>query len=262
MEENEIFKLAESLLNELDKGLLRNNKNLHIEAYTTSANDEKESNDNYYTFFTINEIWNWKFYILWNKKVRNETNTPKEWRFYACCGGANPSIGELDKNSISFNYVAGENDCDARIFARNILSIMLFIYNEPELAFCRAHYRWDYNLEYHNREDAKKLYQEYIESLDKASTIIEQNNSEILRTFKNYFKDKYAGFFGDGSYVIRVKQSFFKKGTPLGTYYIGDIDDKEFFKLYTEKFNECCERAKKYKIDWKSPYFEYIEIVA
>ena len=37
-----------------------------------------------------------------------------------------------------------------------------FIVKEPALAFCREYYDWDYNKEYHTREEAETAFKEYL----------------------------------------------------------------------------------------------------
>ena len=41
---------------------------------------------------------------------------------------------------------------DCSVFAAE--EMLEFIHNEPDLAFCRAYCGWDYNREYHTREEA------------------------------------------------------------------------------------------------------------
>lgn len=69
-------------------------------------------------------------------------------------------------------------------FARQIR----FIIKEPALAYCRDVYHWDYNEEYHTREEAERTMAEDVERKDRRQSFKEYAENALLNYIKNFWK--------------------------------------------------------------------------
>lgn len=264
--ENRIKKLATAFFGSLEEMLGKYNEKLVV--YNKTSYDELP--DIYikgnYISFEIKGIKDWIFYVFWEGiDYQGDFNFSESWRFCAYF---------KDNEKKPHNKIVEERVCQnpklesrqAVGFGYKVFDIIKFIYEEPELAFCRAYYGWDYNLEYHSKRTARKKYKAYLNCVEKMANVDDQNDIEMFNTFKDYFKDKYVGVTSLGinnypRFMIQVKHSFYGNSAPLGKVYIKKIDNV-LYELYTEKLTKCYNRSNKYGTAWKNLFSDYIEIVA
>lgn len=64
----------------------------------------------------------------------------------------------------------------------DVMKILSFIRKEPALAFCRDVYGWDYNLQYHTREEAQERFEKH------------KKQAELKAKFTQEFDDRVMAF--------------------------------------------------------------------
>ncbi|HBS10257.1 MAG TPA: hypothetical protein DEA28_00740 [Firmicutes bacterium] len=267
--ENRIKTLTNAFLSGLEDILKRYNEKLVV--YNKASYDELP--DIYikgnYISFEIKGIKDWIFYVFWKGiDYQGDFNFYESWRFCAYFKDNEKKLqNEIVETRVCEKNQKLESECfQAMGFSYIAFAIIKFIYEEPELAFCRAYYGWDYNLEYHSKRTAKKKYKAYLNCVEKMANVDDQNDIEMFNTFKDYFKDKYVGVTSLGinnypRFMIQVKSSFYGNSAPLGKAYIKKIDNV-LYELYTEKLTKCYNRSNKYGTAWKNLFSDYIEIIA
>ena len=251
----------EEMLEKYNKKLVVYNKVIYGESYDGCVSADCVS-------FEIKGIEDWIFYAFWeDNEYQEDFNFPESWHFCAYFKDNEKKLhNKIVEEQAHKENQSLESECRQAVqLGYKIFNIIKFIYEEPELAFCRAYYGWDYNLEYHSKRTAKKKYKAYLNRVEKAANVDDQNDIEMFNTFKDYFKDKYVGVTSLGinnypRFMIQVKHSFYGNSAPLGKVYIKKIDNV-LYELYTEKLTKCYNRSNKYGTAWKNIFSDYIEIV-
>lgn len=132
--------------------------------------------------FHIKECPGWKFAIWWSppegEKITGEFFTQYE----ETLDKFKPSRSIC--RDITMQYSAENITCSCYEVAR----LINYIHQEPYLAFCMDYYGWNYNEEYHTREEAKQKYDEYRIWQDNKNKFTKINNDNILLfvSQKNY----------------------------------------------------------------------------
>lgn len=133
--------------------------------------------------FHIDECPSWKFGIWWNAPE----DTKKKYvtgdffaQFEETIDKFKPSASVI---STTFNVVP-ESQAN-EYTAYEAYSIISFIHNEPYLAFCRDYMYWDYNTEYHSREEAKAAYDDYRQREDKEVRVCADLDKQMLDWVEN-----------------------------------------------------------------------------
>ena len=119
------------------------------------------SGTNSVVHFHIKECPGWKFAIWWD--VPDEDNPEKsriKGTFFA------QYEETIDKFKPSYSEFTDEFECwfdkdDSVCHSYSAYKQIDFIRKEPYLAFCRDYSCWDYNEEFHSREEAKEKYDEF-----------------------------------------------------------------------------------------------------
>ena len=161
--------------------------------------------DGYYIFghgtnsvvhFHVDECPGWKFGVWWNKQKGN--NDAFTGEFFAqfeenidkfkpsrseICGSIQVNLGI--KSSMCYSYEAGKQ--------------IRFIRDEPYLAFCRDYNGWDYNTEYHSREEAEAEYRKYREYKENKIHYTQMMDEKILQ----YVAEHVAPLFHGAEIVDR-----------------------------------------------------------
>lgn len=107
--------------------------------------------------FHVAECPGWLFGIWWNRPEEGEKIEELKGELFAQfeenIDKFKPSASEL----VNHIYVGPHGTS----FEYSDLYFFTFIRDEPHLAFCRDYLYWDYNREYHTREEAEQEYNKY-----------------------------------------------------------------------------------------------------
>lgn len=154
--------------------------------------------DGYYIFgygtnsvvhFHVDECPGWKFGIWWNK--REGDNDAFTGEFFA------QLEEEIDKFKPSRSEISANIQVNlsqtAMCHAYGAAEQIRFIRDEPYLAFCRDYNGWNYNTEYHSREEAEaeyRKYREYRENKVKYTSMMDEKilqyvTDHVLPAFRN-----------------------------------------------------------------------------
>ena len=143
--------------------------------------------------------------------------------------------------------------------------MIAFIRNEPYLAFCRDYCRWNYNEEYHTREEARAKYDEYRVWQDNKVKYTKECDERVIAFVKErilpLFTDAEIHDNGENCSPRYDVIAPLKKNKDLvdecGCYEWFEDDDKEGKKTM-EEFNalikECEALSDKYEFFWSVPF--------
>lgn len=157
--------------------------------------------DGYYIFghgtnsilhFHVRECPGWKFGIWWSEP-RAPEQMPVQCDFFAQYEATidkfKPSASVIEQ--ACYLYEAGGLDYD-------IYANLKFIRDEPYLAFCRDYCGWDYNHEFHTREEAKEVYDKWVMTTELTKTANEkftQLNKQLILEFLRDWLDEDEELF-------------------------------------------------------------------
>lgn len=143
--------------------------------------------------FHVDECPGWKFGIWWNKQKDDKDVFTGEFfaQFEEEIDKFKPSRSEIGAK-IQVNL--GEHDM---CFAYGAGEQIRFIRDEPYLAFCRDYNGWDYNKEYHTREEAEAEYRKYREYRDNKDKYTAMMDEKILK----YVADKVLPVFHNAEII-------------------------------------------------------------
>lgn len=102
--------------------------------------------------YSLEECPGWRFGLWFGEPDLERNCVPAEWfaQYEATIDKFKPSASTFGESIYLYGDEGGyERSLDWRIEAQ-----INFIHNEPDLAFCRDYCGWDYNTEYHTREEA------------------------------------------------------------------------------------------------------------
>lgn len=108
--------------------------------------------------FHIPECPGWLFGIWWNCKgdnIKGQLFAQYEANIDKFKPSASPLCQEIQ---VLWNETSGTS---STITAYEAAWMIQYIIKEPYLAFCRDYYFWDYNREYHTREEAKAAFDQW-----------------------------------------------------------------------------------------------------
>ena len=98
----------------------------------------------------IKESPGWRYGLWWNY---TGNNTGAFFTQYE------ETIDKFKPSRSVFCKLVHPEDID--VSAQSIAEMINFIIKEPHLAFCRDYYDWDYNTEFHSREEAEQKFNEW-----------------------------------------------------------------------------------------------------
>lgn len=231
--------------------------------------------------FHIKETPGWLYGIWWSPVEDKEAST-EEKKVYMTdrlhCDIFAQFEEEIDKFkpsasmvSDSFNFwLDSKSNGSLWKFARDVL----FIRDEPYLAFYRDIHFTDFNREHISRARAKAAYKRYLKKKQDEVEIVALNNKEMLdfinTAFEDFIEQKAFTIQDRGScvlprYRLIMKNIFAAEGLEDGTYELfemgfdGEEEDK---KLYKKKLKECEKRADKADIWWSRPFNSFVDVVS
>ena len=169
--------------------------------------DEHCSNDYFYLRFRIEQRPEWMFGIEGLKKSVEKTYIDFNFRFW----------GQYWDVVDKFRYSRAKyrDESTLRIFTEedtefnceeiisiggiyDICKIIDFIIKEPEMAFCRDYYGWDYNLELHTKRSAINQYNKW-----RKEFMAENSAKEICRVkLLHFIKDEVMPFYPEDAYIV------------------------------------------------------------
>lgn len=127
--------------------------------------------------FHIKECAGWKFGIWWYKPNKE-----------IYCGDFFTQYEELkDKFKPSRSPMSCEivlnnasDTIDEWAIPHTPIKLIEFIINEPALAFCRDYCYWDYNYEYHTREEAEQVFREFKDQHNLEINLTKELDDKVL----------------------------------------------------------------------------------
>lgn len=160
--------------------------------------------------------------------------------------------------SITVNVTVSEEYCDCYDAA----NLIKFIVNEPYLAFCRDYHVWDYNVEYHTREEAKAEYDKYRAWKNKKDAATAELDSKMISFVKDkilpLFKDSRIFDEGDCCSPRYEVIAPFNSNTDIvdkpGTYDWFSEDSMDVLKEYKEILNYGKQLSDSYEFWWFEPF--------
>lgn len=255
--------------------------------FFTCVNEEMEDNpatfedieylDGYYIFgygtntvvhFHIKECPGWLFGIWWTlpdkksgkKYVSGELFTQYE----ETIDKFKPSRSEIQT---TINAYPDDEEPSCSVW--DAVRMINFIREEPYLAFCRDYYGWNYNFQYHTREEAKAMYDKWREWLDNKNRISVELDKKVL----DFVQEKIVPLFSESKIVDCGEgwsprydlQAPFNKNNGIvdepGTYSWFDKDDSEG-KAIMDEFNALLDEGKhlsdQYEFFWFQPIHDSI----
>lgn len=173
----------------------------------TKATDVKKL-DEYFIFtsgensvlhFHLDNCPGWKFGIWWDEPEKVKQGMKKVVSDYVRGTLFAQYEETIDKFKPSASQIASEfwfcsNDNYLYCAIENIIK---FISSEPALAFCRDYHYWDYNTQYHSREEAEEEFEKYKIQHEKEVRINKECDEKIL----NYVRENILPLFKDSEIV-------------------------------------------------------------
>lgn len=212
--------------------------------------------------FHIEECPGWKFAIWWDipdsgEKLADNILGHFFTQYEETVDKFKPSRSEICCDiSVKFSGVHKSCDCyEAR-------KAIKFIQTEPALAFCRDYCGWDYNAEYHTREEAEQELSKYKVFAKNKSKYTAICNDKVL----TFVREKVLPQFNDAEmcrdegwspeyHIVAPYESNKDIVEEPGMY--GFFDDDDDGKALAAEFasikKECDAIADKYGFMWSSP---------
>lgn len=165
------------------------------------------SEDYFYLRFRIEQRPEWMFCIEGLKKSVEKTYIDFNFRFWGqywdVVDKFKYSWAKYRDESILriFTQKDPEYDCEEEISIGgiyDICKIIDFIIKEPEMAFCRDYYDWDYNLELHTKRSAINQYNKW-----RKEFMAENSAKEICRVkLLHFIKNDVMPFYPEDAYIV------------------------------------------------------------
>lgn len=217
--------------------------------------------------FHIKECPGWIFAIWWDKpEDKNATTITGKFftQYEETLDKFKPSRSEFSSEIyVEMNFEQLYED-DYGVSCYDAMNIINFIMKEPYLAFCRDYRGWDYNQEYHTREEAEEEYRRYRTWKDNKIKWSNVYDQKILDLVKEKVMSLFNGavIHDDGENTSPRYQLVapFSKNKHLvekpGCYEWFDEND-EYAKSIMDEYDSICEEGEKcsdeYKYMWYSP---------
>ena len=192
--------------------------------------------------FHINECPGWKFGLWWDipeEKDSKFLNGTVFAQFEETIDKFKPS-----KSIFNIDFTC---DLDGHDFSNlwQVSKMIEFIRKEPYLAFCRDYCEWNYNSEYHTREEAKAVYYEYRQWRDTKIKYTKENDEKILL----FVREKIVPHFPH-SYISDSGPSVSPRYSLVAPYrYNKDLVDEPGFYGW---FDPSIEEEKNLEQEWKA----------
>lgn len=207
--------------------------------------------------FKIKECPGWLFGIWWNEP---STEKPDNINgdFFAQYEEAIDKFKPSRSNFCEeISYILSDKNGNWDYSAYRIIN---FIHKEPYLAFCRDHHGWDYNTEFHSREEAEKVYSKWREWQGNETKYTKIHDdllkefviARILPLFHNATLEEGFGDYLDVVAPFSKNKDIVEKPGYYG-WFADEEDDDEWVsakKDYEELIAKCKKTADEYNHSW------------
>lgn len=233
--------------------------------------DNHCSKDYFYIRFRIEQRPEWMFCVEGSKKSVENTYIDFNFRFW----------GQYWDVVDKFRYSRAKyrDESTLRIFTEedteytyeeaidiggiySICRIIDFVIKEPEMAFCRDYYDWDYNLELHTKRSAINQYNKWHKEF-----LAENSAKEICRVnLLHFMKDVVMPFYPESAFIIdkgdnvrsRYEICIYDEkcfGPNFGIYLLKK-EQREIHRKYKAFLRECKQIFKDHKVK----FVDYIDL--
>lgn len=209
--------------------------------------------------FHIDECPGWKFGIWWGDKDENNNSVSGEFfaQFEDTIDKFKPSASQY---CISITIDLDDDNLWSLYDVRDEIK---YIANEPYLAFCRDYCYWDYNREYHSREEAKAKYEKWMECHERKLQYTKIYNDKIIDYVQKRILPKYNGatLRDNGEECTPRYDVIAPLGlnsdivTEAGWYWLPSNEDMNDLRSIVK---ECRDQADQMDFCWSSPVSEDI----
>ncbi len=227
--------------------------------------DSNYSKDYLYIRFRIEQRPEWMFGIECAKKSIENTYIDFTFRFWGQYWDV------VDK--FKYSRAKYRDESTLRIFTEEdtefsyeetidiggvytICRIIDFIIKEPEMAFCRDYYGWDYNLELHTKISAINRYNKW-----RKEFMAENSAKEICRVkLLHFIKNEVMPFYPEDAFIVDKGDNVRPRydicvydekctGTNFGIYLLKK-EEKEVHRKYKVFLRECKQVFKEHKVSF------------
>ena len=280
-----LVKLYEDKVAEIDE---KGYPKIWFDCSTLLFNELKENNfhvsgidfrDGYFIFgmgqnsvvhFHIDECPGWLFGLWWDTPEDGDTVTTVKGQCFAqyeeILDKFKPSRSVVRESVEVHLYKNGEPSIDAYYACR----IAEFIQTEPYLAFCRDYHMWNYNHEYHTREEAKQEYDTWRAYHEKRKQYTEVLDKKIWDAAQELFVPLFEnaelvdqGDWISPRYELRAPIAPYKKLVEgPGFYGIAGFSDEHATAVakFDEIVAECRSISAEERIGWFCPLYSSISL--
>lgn len=230
-----------------------------------------EFGDNKVVHFHVKEIPGWLFGIWWGEPVL-EHDEDKELQIkvsYEMFAQYENNINKFKPaasnicitDNITFN---GEWDLSISLIEK-----MIFIHNEPELAFCEDCYGWNYEYKYHTRAEAKKEFKAYLKHQNLKETLLPQLDKNVYDVVAEILEELISKGqaiideieYCTPKYDILLDSKLFGENIETGCYDWKLIFTDNEIKKIRKAFDKSKKIAKKNILCWSRVFNECVHVV-
>ena len=220
--------------------------------------------------FHIKECPGWLFGIWWS--APDEDKPEQKYitgeffaQFEEAIDKFKPSNSEI---CITITAVP-DSDTDSFWSAAKLIN---FIKNEPYLAFCRDYCFWDYNEEFHTREEAKAKYdafREYKDNKEKYTKLLDEKilsfvNEKIVPCFNNAEVIDRGDSWSPRYYLyapIEDNDDLFPETGLYDWFEQDDEDGQRLLEEFNKLIKECEEISDEHDILYYTPIWDSINVI-
>lgn len=112
----------------------------------------------------INSLWHFK--LLWEDVIGDENTVSIKGRVIAMCSLVETVCANNSGTTTNVVINVLDENMDSAMVSKGFLKLIDFIFTNPELAWYRNKYYVDFNLEYYDKKEIKKLYNQELKKLE------------------------------------------------------------------------------------------------
>lgn len=183
-----------------------------------------------------------------------------------------PSASTFEVENGVYSYVPG---AEFNVSVWDSVRMFKFIITEPALAFCRDIFYWDYNEEYHSREEAEEAMNKELEEARLQDEFKERATNTVLEYFGKCFKghDNVFIYYNAGwspgyelHIVVDVEEGNMYHFKSIIEDYENNPEetDKELYDIlkgYYELEEQLDQEAKQYNCYYYSEFSDWINVI-
>lgn len=230
-----------------------------------------EFGDNKVVHFHVKEIPGWLFGIWWGEpKLEYDQNKEPQIKV------SYEMFAQYEKNIDKFKPVAS-NICITDNITFNgewdlsisLIEKMIFMHNEPELAFCEDWCGWNYEYKYHTRAEAKKEFEAYLKHQNLEDTLLPQLDKNVYDVVAENLEElisKGQAIIDEiedctPKYDILLDSKLFGENIETGCYDWELIFTKAEIKKIRKASDKSEKIANKNKLFWSRVFNECVNVV-